>query len=138
MAKPIKNPRPILLTAGLSLVVIASAILLTWLYLKNANKIRPTVAYSSFAPVVVRGPEYSIAATFALQTSPGDKSWVDKHQTQLTEVFKDALNGVDPAILRAPNGLLAVQKSMKEIGNTALKTEKIQQILFTDFIMQSN
>lgn len=138
MAKASKNDTSIILPASLLLLALVVAFGLAWLYLKNANKVRPDVAYSSFGPVVVRAEEYSIAASFALQTSPADVSWIEQHHKELDILLRQALTGADPARIRSPNGLQALQSALKETGNTALKTQKIQQVLFTDFIIQSN
>ena len=138
MAKVVKKDRSIAITAGVSLLVLVIGFGLTWLYLQYANTVRPDVAYAAFGPLRVDAPAYSIAARLALQTSPGDAAWAKKNHKQLELVFKEALNNADPERIRAPNGLVALQKSLAEASNAALKTTKVQQILFTDFIMQSN
>lgn len=138
MAKTTKKESSIVLTASLAIAALAVAFALTWLYLQYADKNRPEVAYAPFKPVVVRAQEYSIAASFVLQTSHADASWVSKNQKELETVLKSALNDADPKGIRAPNGLQALQVALKDAGNKALKTDKIQQFLFTDFIIQSN
>lgn len=137
MLKP-KKERSIVVTASLVVAALVVAFAMTWIYLQYASKVRADVAYAPFKPVVVRAQDYSIAASFVLQTSTADAAWVAKNQKQLEAVLQEALNEADANGIRAPNGLQALQVSLRNISNEALQTTKIQQVLLTDFIIQSN
>ncbi|MBC7499465.1 MAG: flagellar basal body-associated FliL family protein [Herminiimonas sp.] len=137
MLKP-KKERSIVVTASLVVAALVVAFAMTWIYLQYASKVRVDVAYAPFKPVVVRAQDYSIAASFVLQTSTADAAWVAKNQKQLEAVLQEALNEADANGIRAPNGLQALQVSLRNISNEALQTTKIQQVLLTDFIIQSN
>ena len=137
MLKP-KKERSIVVTASLVVAALVVAFAMTWIYLQYASKVRVDVAYAPFKPIVVRAQDYSIAASFVLQTSTADAAWVAKNQKQLEAVLQEALNEADANGIRAPNGLQALQISLRDISNEALQTTKIQQVLLTDFIIQAN
>ncbi len=138
MATAIKKDNTVAIAACFGLFTLVVGFGLAALYFKNANKVRPDVAYATFAPVVIHSQDYSIAASFVLQTTPANAAWVEKNKKELDTILKSALNSVDPSSVLSPDGLQTLQTTLASTTNSVFKTEKVQQILFTDFVLQSN
>ncbi len=113
-------------------------IAMTWMYLLYQERTASNIAYSSFGPIVVRGSEFSIRATMAVQTRNKDASWVEANQKQLNFAMQAALASADPVRARAPDGVTYVQGILRDAVNTALGTRNVQEILLTDFVIQAN
>lgn len=124
----------VILACILALLLIA--ILFAGLYFMYSGRPVSASTYSSFGPIVVRSSEFSIKATFAVQTRNEDADWVKNHQRELNFVLQTALANADPKRLREPDGVIYVQTMLRDAANTALNTRNVEDVLLTDFIVQ--
>jgi flagellar basal body-associated protein FliL len=53
----------------------------------------------------------------------------------LETVMKRGLMAVDPQRVRAPNGIRLLQDTLREASNAELHTDKVQEVLITDFLV---
>jgi flagellar basal body-associated protein FliL len=132
-AKP-TDANVIILACTLALILIA-ILCAGWYFMYSARPVSNST-YSSFGPMVVRSSDFSIKATFAVQTRNEDASWVKSHQKELNFALQTALVNADPQRLRDPEGLMYVQTMLRDAANTALNTRNIEEVLLTDFIVQ--
>jgi flagellar basal body-associated protein FliL len=98
----------------------------------------PDVAYAKFGPVGVQLNGYAFSATLAVQTSAEDTEWANQNKQALNDVLHAALSKVDPATLRKPANFLPLQETLKAAANTAFNTDRVQSVLITDFVMESD
>ena len=124
----------------LSIVVIAAAVLaagfgLTWLYMQHKEKQSREIAYLRLPPVAISRDGHSMSATFAIRTSVADADWASKNKFALEQVMKKALLEADPVAARVPGGLQAMQEKVREVANATLQSQRIQEVLVTDFLV---
>jgi flagellar basal body-associated protein FliL len=86
----------------------------------------------------VRGDDYSLRATLTVQTSTEQESWLNGNQAQLSAALQNALTKADPARIRKPDGVTYLQDMLRDTTNSSLHTKNVQEILLTDFVIQSN
>jgi flagellar basal body-associated protein FliL len=137
-SKPKANTNSVAYAVAVALLCLALGFAFAWSRLSPALERKPTVAYASIGPLVVRLQGYAFSANLAVQTSVADAKWVDKNKRALSEVLQQALANADPDRIRKPNGLLPLQETLKDAANAAFNTEQVQNVLFTDFLIQSD
>jgi hypothetical protein len=130
-----QRERPVLrivLIAGMLLLIGFAA---AWLYLQYAERQRLASSYTSVQPVAISRDGHSIAATFAIRTSKANARWALQNRIGIQAALHQALLGVDPVQARAPGGLRKLQQDMHEALNDLLKTDKVQEVMITDFLV---
>ncbi|MES2026548.1 MAG: flagellar basal body-associated FliL family protein [Pseudomonadota bacterium] len=118
--------------------VVAIGIAIAWFYFKPSAQQLSPIAYSNFGPMVVRSSQLSIKATVALQTHKEDAAWVQRNKAALDVALQAALANVDSQRVRTPEGAAYVQEMLRDVANATLKTRSVQEVLLTDYIVQSN
>lgn len=137
MAKAQQSDNFIAYLLGLLIFVVA-CVAVAWFYFQYTERFSPPVNYSSFGPIVVRASTFSIKATIVVQTRREDTSWAKNHNAELDLALQTALANVDPALVKGAGGLAYVQGMLRDAADAALNTHNVQEILLTDFIIQSN
>lgn len=132
--KPVRE-KNLVTIVGIVLAVLAVGFGIAWLYMQYEEKQSRKITYLGLPPVAISRDGHSISATFAIRTSAADASWASKNKVALEQVMKQALLAVDPVEARAPGGLKALQDKVREAGNTTLQSERIQEVLVTDFLV---
>lgn len=117
------------------LVVLAAGFVLTWIYLQYADKQSREINYLRFPSVAISRDGHSISASFAVRTSAADAKWASRNKLALEQIMKQTLLAVDPVRVRAPNGLQALQETVRAASNVTLQTDKVQEVLVTDFLV---
>ena len=139
-----KKPEPsytVAYTVTAVVIILAIGFAVGWWYLKldkHESVVEATMAYATIGPLVITSEGYSIKTTLAVQTSLGDAAWARKNAKALAVAFEKQLSQEKPEALLAPNGLLALHRSLKDAANATLKTSNVQEVLITDFVMVSN
>lgn len=123
-------------------LVIVSVVLIVgyagaWWYRQHMEQLRRQVAYSQPLEVAVSNDDYSVAAKLAIKTSAADSEWVQKTRRVLEELARERLSDADPKRLLAPNGLKAWQDGLRDASNAKLNTDKVQEVLITDFVFSA-
>lgn len=108
-----------------------------WWYRQHMERLRGQVAYSPPLEVAVSNHDYSMAATLSLKTSAADSDWTQQTRRALEELVRERLNDADPKRLLAPNGLKAWQEALRNESNALLHTDKVQEVLVTDFVFSA-
>lgn len=126
-----------MIVLGSAVAIVVIGILAFWFYFSYGTRHVPAIAYSNFGPIVVRNTEFSVKASFAVQTRNEDAAWLAQHKKELDFALQTALSTADAMRLREPEGVLYVQEMLLEAANTALNTRSIEGVLLTDFIVQS-
>ncbi len=135
MPKQPTRDKPLLTIVAIVLAVLAVGFAGVWLYLKHAEKLDAEVRYLRLAPVAISHNGISMSATVAVRTSGSDEDWAREHGLALEEVVKQALLAADPERVRAPGGLQKLQESLKAASNAMLQTDRVQEVLVTDFLV---
>jgi flagellar basal body-associated protein FliL len=140
MAKPApkQDDHFILYTVGGALVFVLIGFLVAWFYFKQSAHLQPRVAYVTFGPMVVRSTDYSIRTSLAVQTASEQEAWVEDNKQRLEYVLQSALSHVDEQRVRQPDGIAYLQNTLRNEVNRNLNTGNVQEVLLTDFIIQSN
>ena len=120
-----------------ALLVVVVGFASAWIYF-NSKPEAPPFAYSDFGPIIVRTSQYSLKTKLSLQTSDDNVSWVKDHRAQMTAVMEKFMATLDFDRVRAPGGLTYVQDVLRDAANSEFHTDNVQNILLTDFIIQSN
>lgn len=92
-------------------------------------------AYTPPVPIITQTGKNSVAAKFVIGTSLADIDWVQENRKALEDVFQATLADTDMKHVLAPGGLLGLQERLREAGNAALKTDKLREVLLTDFLV---
>lgn len=135
MAKQAAREKNLLPIIAIVVAVLAAGFAAAWLYMQYQEKRSREIAYLRLPSVAISRDGHSISATFAIRTSAADAGWAAKNKIALEQVMKQALLSVDPDAVRAPGGLKALQEKVRETGNTTLQSERIQEVLVTDFLV---
>lgn len=138
MAKSKQSDTRVTMLGVVVAIAVVAGIAVAWFYFQYYGRPTSPVTYSSFGPVVVRGSQFSIRATVAVQTQNADASWVQTHRKELNFALQTALTNADPVRVKGPGGLAYLQGILRDAANTALNTHNVQEILLTDFVIQSN
>ncbi|HEY8102634.1 MAG TPA: flagellar basal body-associated FliL family protein [Burkholderiaceae bacterium] len=96
------------------------------------------VAYAKFNAIVVTNQNYSIKTDISVQVSSENEAWLKKNKAPIENILRNSLADVDPKIATGPNGLQALQESLKNAANSVLNTNRIQNVFFTDFLLVPN
>jgi flagellar basal body-associated protein FliL len=118
--------------------VVAIGIAIAWFYFKPSAQQLSSIAYSNFGPMVVRSSQLSIKASVALQTHKEEAAFVERNKAALDIALQAALANVDPQRVRTPDGAAYVQEMLRDVANATLKTRSVQEVLLTDYVVQSN
>jgi flagellar basal body-associated protein FliL len=79
-----------------------------------------------------------VALSFAIRTSGADTSLVADNRRVLEQVAQRVLVARDMRQARTPEGMQALQEALRGAFNAALHTDKVQQVLITDFLLSSS
>lgn len=127
-----------LVTIVIGLLLTAVSFAGTWFFQQHRHQAalaELTSTYASPVPVITQTGEHSVAAKFVIRTSLADIAWVEANRKALEQVFQSALAQTDMKRVLAPGGLLTLQERLREEGNAALQTDKLQEVLLTDFLV---
>jgi len=140
MAKPAKKQTDHFMayTVGLALTIVLIGFVAAWFYFRHGSVSESPVAYATIGPLVIQSPQYSIRATVAVQAAQGQAAWLENNKQSLQFALQAALADVNQQRVRQPDGLAYLSKTLKQRVDDALHTDKVQDILLTDFIIQSN
>lgn len=137
MAKPTERDKFVTVTA--SVIVIALLILLTalWFFVYRENPVEASVNFAIIGPIVSGADGYSVSTRVAVQTSKENAEWAEKNRAAVQRVIESTLIDLDPAQVHAVGGLLQLQQRLQETIKRELHTDKVEQILLTDFLLQT-
>jgi hypothetical protein len=135
MAKRPARDKPLIYTVAIALAVIAAGFAIVWLYLQYLQKKNAEIRYLALPSIAISRDGHSISASFGIRTSGADVDWAAKNKMALETVMKRGLMAVDPQRVRAPNGIRLLQDTLREASNAELHTDKVQEVLITDFLV---
>lgn len=127
--------RPLARVVLIACALLAIGFAAAWLYLQHAERQRLSSSYTALKRVAISRDGHSIAATIAIKTSDADRRWATQSRPALEAAFQQALLHVEPQQALAPGGLQAFQQGLDEALNRALATDKVQQVVITDFLV---
>lgn len=127
--------RPLARVVLIACALLAVGFAAAWVYLQYAERQRLSSSYTTLQRVAISRDGHSIAATMAVKTSNADKRWAERNRGGLEAALQQALLQVEPTRVLAPGGLLAFQQGLDEALNGTLATDKVQQVVVTDFLV---
>lgn len=133
-----KRDRFVTIAIGVIVTVLVCALGAGWVWWRQANPSIAAPAFTVIGPIVSSTEKYSVSARIALQTGGDNAEWVKKNNTVLRGILEAALQSLEPRQVHATDGLLAVQTQLLSAIEQQLNTDKIEQLLLTDFILQSD
>lgn len=135
MSKQSARDKPLTSTVAIALAVLAVSFAAVWLYLQYTQKRNAEIRYLALPSVAISRDGHSISASFGVRTSGADADWAAKNKNALEQVMKRALMEVDPQRVRTPTGIQLLQNTLREASNAELRTDKVQEVLITDFLV---
>jgi flagellar basal body-associated protein FliL len=73
-----------------------------------------------------------------VQTANEQESWAENNKQRVEYALNTALSNVDQERVRQPDGIAYLQGVLRDSVNRELNTKNVQEVLLTDFIIQSN
>lgn len=134
-AKPVRRDRSLRKFLALVTLLLAAGFAAAWGYQQYHQEQRLATRYTVLRPVAVGHSGHSISATFAIKTSAADARWAQQNRDGIEAALQQSLMGVDPQRVLAPGGLQAMQQNMHVALNGLLATDKVQQVIVTDFLV---
>lgn len=127
-----------------SVFYIAAALLLfltlafgvAWYYVKDSPRMMFRSAYLDTGQMIVAVDGYSIAARFSVQTSKDNGDWAIENKKSIAGAIQKALVESDPHKMLTPSDLNTLQSSLRKNGNAFLQTDKIENVLLTEFLIK--
>lgn len=135
MAKKAAREKNLLPVVVIVIAVLAVGFGSAWLYMQYQEKKSREITYLKLPSVAISRDGHSMRATFAVRTSAADADWASKNKFALEQVVQKALLEADPIAARAPGGLLALQEQVRKVSNATLQSQRIQEVLVTDFLV---
>ncbi|NDP59374.1 MAG: flagellar basal body-associated FliL family protein [Oxalobacteraceae bacterium] len=137
MAKSDSRDKFTLVTAALVILLLVATFAAIWFYRQDRLKTEVRQNYTMVGPLVVSTDEYSVGTRMALETSSGDAKWASQNQPAIRAVIESTLRSLDAEQVHMPGGLAALQVALTDAVNKSLKTDKVERILLTDFLLQT-
>ena len=138
MASSNRRDRFVFIAISAIVGVLLCAFVGTWFWWRQSHPASVVLDYAMIGPLVVSTDAYSVSTRLALQSDSADAAWIKQHDAVLRRTLESALMSLDPQQVRAPGGLAALQLRLLETIHRQLATEKIEQLLLTDFILQTD
>lgn len=126
---------------SLLVTVCATALLLcigfagAWFYLQHKARLRTEISFSKPVTVTTSTRTHSVAASFSIRTSRADAGWVDVNRQAMEQAVLIALASADLDAVLKPGGLRSFQSSLRNALNATLHTDKVEEVLLTDFLV---
>lgn len=136
-SKASSDNRLILYSLVIVPLVLVAGFAGTWWYMQHAAELRSQVAYTPPLEVAITSDDYSMAATVAIKTSAADSEWARQTRQVLEALVRERMSDADPKRLLAPNGLKDWQEALRDESNARLRTDKVQEVLITDFVFSA-
>lgn len=138
MPTPLRRDRFVTVAISTMIIVLMGAFLATWFWWQQNHPERITPDYAALAPLTVSTDAYSVSARIALQSDRADVEWIKKNDAALRRVLLAALMTLEPQQVHAQGGLAVLQSHLLKTIHEQLSTDKIEQLLLTDFILQND
>lgn len=138
MPKASTRDRSTVYTVAIALVVLFAGFAFAWFYKTRDTQLHNQTVYSKPTRVVAGSSNYSVAVSFAIRTSGADTSLIADNRRVLEQVAQQVLVARDMRQARTPEGMQALQEALRGAFNAALHTDKVQQVLITDFLLSSS
>lgn len=135
-AKSNASDNATLYLAAAIVVVLLVSLAAAWFYVQSQPRLEVRAAFVDTGPMIVSVDGYNIATRMSVQTSKADGDWASRNRSALIQAMQNALTTSNPQTMQTPQGLQALQSSLTEAGNNAMKTGKIQNVLLTEFLIQ--
>lgn len=119
-------------------IICGLALGVAWSYRNAAEKNPADVAYATFGPFRIQAQGFAFRTSVAIQTRTEHVKWAEQNKANLDNLFQKVLTETDPSTVLTRAGLESTQNTLKDAINTSMKTDKIQAVLVTDFLMVSN
>ncbi len=137
MPKPKSRDKFTLIAIGLIIFLLVASFAAVWFYRHEQGKTSLRQNYTVVGPLVVSTDEYSVGTSMALETSAGNAEWARNNQSAIRAVIETTLRSLDAQQVHLPGGLAALQVALTAAVNKSMKTDKVEQILLTDFLLQT-
>ena len=138
MSKTTTRDRSTTYTVALALILLIAGFAVAWFYQARETRLHNQTVYSKPTRVVAGSRDYSVAVSFAIQVTGADVEWAAANRRALEQVAQRVLVERDMRQALAPRGMQALQAALRDACNAALHTNKVQQVLVTDFLLASS
>jgi hypothetical protein len=130
-----RRDNTLLYTVGGSIAALVIGFGGAWVYLQHHARLRAEPFFSQPVAVVTATSEHSVAATFAIRATGAEAGWVRAHRSAIEQIVKHALSETDLLAAIGPQGLGALQASLRDLVNKKLNTDYVQEVVITDFLV---
>lgn len=122
-------------TIAVPAIALVIGFALTWFYLQWKEPLHNQTMYSKPQQVAVAVNGYTMRLSFAVRTT--DIDWTRNNGAALEAVMAEALQTVQPQQLTSAPSMQAFQEKVRADANVKLKTDRVQEVLVTDFLYAS-
>ena len=133
-----RRDRFVTVTISVMIALLLCAFAASWLWWRHTHPATIVPDYAMLGPLVVTTEAYSVSTRIALQSGEADAEWVKQHDAALRKILESTLMTLQPQQVHAPGGLAALQGQLLEAIHRQLSTNKVEQLLLTDFILQTD
>lgn len=101
-----------------------------------ANQNPADVTYIELKQSIVNDQGAVARLAVTVQVKLGDEDWLRENEASMNVLFRKELTVFDVNILRDKEGILEFQEELKRKINFQLKTDKVQNVMFTELLLQ--
>ncbi|TXI96813.1 MAG: flagellar basal body-associated FliL family protein [Burkholderiaceae bacterium] len=147
MANPGKNNKAALLkpvdsdqkftmyVAGFVLVVFCIAAFVIYQN-RFAGRNAANLTYVELKQTIVNDQGVVARMAVTVQVNIGDEDWLKEHERAMNDLFKKEIASMDVDSLRSRDGFNELQAELKRRFNLEFKTDKVQEVMVTDLLLQ--
>lgn len=147
MAKNDKKPKAALLksvdsdqkftlyVAGFVLVVFCIAAFFIYQN-RYAGRNAANLTYVELKQTIVNDQGVVARMAVTVQVNIGDEDWLKEHERPMNDLFKKEIATMDIDSLRSKDGFNEIQAELKRRFNLEFKTDKVQEVMVTDLLLQ--
>lgn len=132
--QPVRD-QSLLVTVCVTAVLLCIGFAGAWFYQQHKTRLRTQVFFSRPVSVTTGTRTHSVAASFVIRTRRTEAGWADDNRHAMEQVVQSTLASADLDAVLRPGGLSSFQSSLRNTLNTALHTDKVEEVLLTDFLV---
>lgn len=121
--------------AGFVLVVFCIAALIIYQN-RFAGRNAANLTYVELKQTIVNDQGVVARMAVTVQVNIGDEDWLKEHELAMNDMFKKEIATMDVDSLRSKDGFNEIQAELKRRFNLEFKTDKVQEVMVTDLLLQ--
>jgi flagellar basal body-associated protein FliL len=121
--------------AGFVLVVFCIAAFIIYQN-RFSGRNAANLTYVELKQTIVNDQGVVARMAVTVQVNIGDEDWLKEHERAMNDMFKKEIATMDVDSLRSKDGFNEIQAELKRRFNLEFKTDKVQEVMVTDLLLQ--